>query len=160
MLTYKEFRSVAKDGDLMFLVVDKSNILSRITSWFTQSPFTHVAFVFWYKDRLMCVESTTHGGQRLVNASVYGDREMTFVPLPDGRWSDIESKALENIGTVPYGWFSAVWLGLRDFCLNNFGWRLPENKNNRNKACSEFVAETLGLSETDLSPNMLYDRLK
>lgn len=158
-MTYEELRKIAKDGDIFFLTVDKKNFLSRTTSFFTKSKFTHAAFLFWYKDRLMVVESTTHGGMRIVTASQYRDREFDLIPAPVD-WALIEEKALEKSGTAEYGWFSAFYIGVREFFFTHFNVRLPEDKKNRNKACSEFVSETLLLEETDVSPGKLYKLLK
>ena len=157
-MKYETVRAIAKDGDIIFLHVNEEDFLSRVTSWFTKSPYTHAAFVFSFKERLMVVESTTHGGQRIVNASIYADRKLDLVPAIRP-WEEIEEDALSKIGMVKYGWFSAIWLGLRDFCSVHFDWKLPPDKKNRNKACSEFVAEKLGLEDVDLSPRMLYNEL-
>lgn len=157
-MEYRQVRELAKDGDVIFLTVDKKNILSRLTSWFTKSPYTHAAFVFWYKDRLMVVESTTHGGIRIVQASTYSDRDIVLVSA-NKKWTDIEWRALEKSGTAEYGWFSAMYIGLREFMFMQFEIKLPENKNNRNKCCSEFVAEVLELSDTDVSPKKLHQVL-
>lgn len=157
-MKYEEIRDIAKNGDIIFLTVDKKNILSRLTSWFTKSPFTHAAFVFWYKDRLMIVESTTHGGIRIVQASTYSDRNILILPAYK-KWSDIEWRALEKSGTAEYGWFSAMYIGLREFMFMQFEVKLPPNKNNRNKCCSEFVAEVLELSDPDVSPKKLFQLL-
>ena len=156
---YEELREKAKDGDIMFLTVNKKNILSRITSFFTRSKFTHAAFLFWYKDRLMVVESTTHGGMRIVTASHYRDREFDLIPAPVD-WKLIEEKALERAGTADYGWLSAFYIGVREFFFMHFNMKLPENRGNRNKACSEFVSETLLLEDTDISPGKLFKLLK
>lgn len=154
-LTYEELRLIAKDGDVFFLHVDKKNILSRITAFFTKSPLTHAAFLFWYKDRLMVCESTTHGGTRIATASHYSNRSFEYVPAPIV-WSKLEQKALERSGTADYGWFSATYIGIREFMLTHFNIRLPQDKSNKNKACSEFVAGVLELDDTDISPGVLY----
>lgn len=158
-MLYEELREKAKDGDIMFLTVDKKNILSRITSFFTKSKFTHAAFLFWYHNRLMVVESTTHGGMRIVTASQYGDREFALISAPVD-WKLIEEKALEKSGTAKYGWFSAFYIGVREFFFMHFNVKLPQDKRNRNKACSEFVSEILFLDDTDISPGKLYNLLK
>lgn len=157
-LTYDELRLIAKDGDVFFLHVDKKNILSRTTSFFTKSPLTHAAFLFWYKDRLMVCESTTHGGSRIATASHYSDRLFEYIPAPVV-WNSIEQKALERSGTAEYGWFSATYIGIREFFFTHFNIVLPQDKNNRNKACSEFVAEVLDLEDVDVSPGALYKKL-
>lgn len=151
-------RAVAKDGDVIFLTVDKKNLLSKLTSWVTKSSYTHAAFVFWYKDRLMLVESTTHGGIRIVQASTYSDREIDLLPAPK-TWTDIEGAALSRSGTAEYGWFSAAYIGIREFFFTHFDISLPPEKDNRNKACSEFVAEVLELTDVDVSPGKLYQYL-
>lgn len=157
-LTYEELRLIAKDGDIFFLHVDKRNILSRTTAFFTKSPLTHAAFLFWYRDRLMVCESTTHGGSRIATASHYSDRLFEHVHAPI-EWQGIEQKALERSGTAEYGWFSATYIGIREFMLMHFNIRLPQDKSNKNKACSEFVAEVLELEDTDISPGVLYKKL-
>jgi hypothetical protein len=157
-MDYTTFRNQAKDGDILFLTVDKKNILSRLTSWFTKSPYTHAAFVFWYKERLMVVESTTHGGIRIVQASTYDDRNIDMIPAPKP-WNSIEWLALERSGTAEYGWFSAMYIGIREFFFMHFNVSLPPNLGNRNKCCSEFVSEVLGLDDVDISPRRLYETL-
>ncbi len=157
-MNYQEIRSIAKDGDVIFLVVNKKDWMSRLTSFFTKSPYTHAAFVFWYKDRLMLVESTTHGGIRIVQASTYSDREIDLISAPKA-WIDIEGTALGRSGTAEYGWFSAMYIGLREFLFTHFDIKLPADRNNRNKACSEFVSEVLELDDVDISPGLLYKKL-
>lgn len=154
-MTYDEIRERAKDGDIIFLTVNKTDYMSRLIAWFTKSPYTHAAFVFWFNGRLMLLESTTHGGSRISFASVYADRNIDLIPAPKS-WAEIEEKALARSGTADYGWVSAAYIGIREFCFTHFGWKLPEDKTNRSKACSEFVAEVIGLSDADISPGKLY----
>lgn len=158
-MTYDEIRAIAKDGDVIFLTVNKKDCLSRLTSWFTRSPYTHAAFVFWYKERLMIVESTTHGGSRIVQASTYKDRNFDLIPAPCD-WNNIAESALARSGTAEYGWISATYIGIREFFLTHYNILLPANHNNRNKACSEFVAEILQLPDVDVSPKTLHQILK
>ena len=94
-----------------------------------------------------------------MQASTYSDRNCDLLPA-SVEWSKIEDRALERSGTAEYGWFSAVWIGFREFMWKYFEVRLPANKNNRNKACSEFVAEVLGLEDVDITPRGLYEILK
>lgn len=107
----------------------------------------------------MVAESTTHGGMRIVTASHYGDRELDIVAAPKD-WSKISATVLEKSGTAEYGWFSAAYIGLREFMFTHFDVKLPEDKTNRNQACSEFVAEMLGLPDNDISPGMLMKYLR
>jgi hypothetical protein len=159
MTDYDQIRQTARDGDLIFLTVDEDNWLSRITAWVTASPYTHVAFLFWYKQRLMLIESTTTGGIRIVQASVYHDRPIKLIHGPR-LWDDIEDRALSRSGTAEYGWLSAAYIGLREFLFTHFNLALPQNKHNRNKACSEFVAEILELDDVDISPGQLFRLLE
>jgi hypothetical protein len=158
-MKYSEFRAVAQDGDILFLYKNKNDPLSRLISWWTNSPYTHAAFVFWYRDRLMVAESTTHGGSRIVSASTYADRELDILPAVRP-WAEIQDQALERSGTAEYGWFSAIYIGLREWALVHLGVRLPQDQTNHNKACSEFVAEILELPDVDISPGQLYRQLK
>lgn len=158
MLTYEQIREIAADGDIIFLKKSR-NIVERLVSWATRSPYTHVAFVFWYNQRLLLIESTIHGGIRIVQASVYSDRQFDIIPCPQS-WNYIESIALERSGTASYGWFSALYIGLREILFTHFDISLPQNKDNRNKACSEFIAEVLDLHDVDVSPGKLYSMLK
>lgn len=157
-MKYSEIRSIAKDGDIIFLDYDKYNFLSIFTHVMTGSMFTHSAFLFWYKDRLMIVESTTHGGLRVVNASVYENRELSLVPGPRP-WDEISDMALQKIGTVKYGWISATYIGFRDIMYRWFNISLPQNNGNRNLACSEFVALVLGFEDIDIPPRKLHELL-
>jgi len=158
-MNYDQIRAQADDGDVIFLTVDKKNYLSCLTSCVTRSPYTHAAFLFWYKDRLMLVESTTHGGSRIVQASTYSDRNIDIIPAPRP-WSEIEGNALARSGTAKYGWVSATYIGIREVMFKYVNIKLPADKDNRNKACSEFVAELLELEDVDVSPGMLYAILK
>lgn len=157
-MNYKEVRSIAKDGDVLFFHVDKGRILSRLVSWVSKSTYTHVGFVFWFKDRLMLLDSGTKGGPRIILASKYDDNTFDLVPAPR-LWSDIEEKALARSGSAHYGWFSAGYIGLREFMFTHFDVRLPVDRCNRNKACSEFVAEILEMDDVDISPGKLYSIL-
>lgn len=158
-MNYEEIRSIAQDGDLLFFHVDKTKWLSRLVSWFTKSQYTHVGFLFWYCDRLMLVDSGTVGGMRIVLASKYAHNTYDLIqsPVP---WAAIEQKALEKASTAKYGWFSAFYIGLREFMFKTWHIRLPPNNRNRNKACSEFVAEVLGFDDPDVTPVKLYNMMK
>lgn len=154
ILSYDQLREQAQDGDLIFLTINKRDILSRLTGLVTGSKYSHVAFLFWYKDRLMIIESTTHGGIRIVTASTYSDRKMSLLSAPKS-WQRVEKVALEKSGTAKYGWVSAAYIGVREFLFQHFDIKLPQNRSNRNLACSEFVAQSLGLSDSDVSPEGL-----
>lgn len=157
-MNYDEIRAVAKDGDILFFHVDKRHFLSKLVSWFTNSPYTHVGFLFWYKNRLMLLDSGTKGGTRIILASKYHDNTFDLVPAPKP-WSDIEDRALARSGSAHYGWLSAVYIGIREFFFTYFHLKLPADNHNRNKACSEFVAEILFFDDVDITPAALYKKL-
>jgi len=158
-MKYEEVRAVAKDGDIIFLHVDKKNILSRLTAFVTKSTLTHAAFVFWYEGRLLLAESTTHGGSRIATASHYKDREFELVKAPR-KWDLIVEYALTRSGESTYGWLSAAYIGVKHWLLVNAGIALPAIQNNKDKACSEYVAELLGYEDADLSPQALWELIK
>jgi hypothetical protein len=56
---YVEARSRFLDGDTI-LFRGKSAI-SRIIEWVTDSPYSHAGLVFWWDDRLMVLEASSHG---------------------------------------------------------------------------------------------------
>ncbi len=157
-MNYNEVRAIAKDGDILFFHVDRKYFLSRLVSRFTKSPYTHVGFLFWFKDRLMLLDSGTKGGSRIIFASKYKHDTFDIISAPRS-WEEIEETALARSGTAHYGWFSAAYIGIREFFFKNFHIKLPADKNNRNKACSEFVAEILELDDVDISPAVLYEQL-
>ena len=158
-MKYEEVRAVAKDGDVFFLHVDKKNLLSRLTAKVTKSQFTHAGFLFWYRGRLLVAESTTHGGSRIATASHYSDREFELVKAPR-RWEYIVERALLRSGESTYGWFSAAYIGVKHWLLVNANVALPAIRNNKDKACSEYVAELLGYEDADVSPQRLFELLQ
>ena len=157
-MTYNEFRETAQDGDLLFLHLDPHNYHSRITAFWTGSLLTHAAFVFWYEGRLLVAESTTHGGSRIALASEYRTRTIETIRAPKP-WDTIVDNALARSGHSTYGWFSATYIGLRDWLRTHADIKLPVIKGNKNKACSEYVAEVLGLSDADITPQRLWETL-
>jgi len=158
-MNYSDLRATAQDGDVFFLHVDKKNILSRLTAFVTKSQVTHAGFLFWYQGRLLVAESTTHGGSRIATASHYKDREFELVPAPR-KWEHIMDKALLRSGEATYGWLSAAYIGVKHWLLTHADIALPQIKGNKDKACSEYVAELLALPDSDVSPQMLYHWLK
>ena len=157
-MKYEAVRAVADDGDVFFLHVDKRNILSRLTAFVTKSTLTHAAFLFWYQGRLLVAESTTHGGSRIATASHYKDREFELVKAPR-QWEFIAEKAFARSGEASYGWWSAVYIGIKHWLLTHANIHLPAIQGNKTKACSEYVAELLGYEDPDISPQQLYARL-
>lgn len=158
-MNYSDLRATAQDGDVFFLHVDKKNLLSRLTAFVTKSKVTHAGFLFWYKGRLLVAESTTHGGSRIATASHYSDREFELVKAPR-KWEFIVQAALTRSGESTYGWLSAAYIGVKHWLLVNAGIALPAIQNNKDKACSEYVAELLGYEDADVSPQLLWEWIK
>lgn len=158
-MNYSDVRAVAQDGDVFFLHVDKKNLLSRLTAFVTKSKVTHAGFLFWYQDRLLAAESTTHGGSRIATASHYVNREFELVKAPR-EWRFISGAALLRSGESTYGWLSAAYIGVKHWLLTNAGISLPAIQNNKAKACSEYVAELLGYEDADVSPQALWEQIK
>ena len=158
-MNYSDLRATAQDGDVFFLHVDKKNLLSRLTAFVTKSQVTHAGFLFWYQGRLLVAESTTHGGSRIATASHYADREFELVKAPR-KWEFIAEAALLRSGESTYGWLSAAYIGVKHWLLTNAGISLPAIQNNKDKACSEYVAELLGYEDADLSPQALWELIK
>jgi hypothetical protein len=75
--------------------------------------------------------------------------DMLPAPIP---WEQLEGQALSRRGTADCVWLSPVHIGIRKFLFTHFDIVLPVNRNNRNKACSGFVAEALGLPDVDVRP--------
>lgn len=155
-MTYEKLRLLAGNGDLLFIRYNPWDPLSTLTRFWTGCVFSHVGILFWYAGRLLVVESTTHGGNRIVNASIYAGRDMVLAPAPKP-WPDIQHKALGKMGTIEYGWLSAIHIGVRDAMFRRLGVSLPKWEN-RNLACSEYVADVLGLEDTDIPPRTLWER--
>lgn len=158
-MTYQELRDQARDGDILFLHVDKRNLLSRTTAWVTGSTLTHAAFLFWYSGRLLVAESTTHGGSRIAVASHYADRQCELMGS-NRNWNQLADTALQRSGGTTYGWFSAAYIGVRSWALTHMAVRLPKIDTNRDKACSEYVAEILGFEDPDITPQQLWEQLQ
>lgn len=66
---YDSVRSKIVDGDLLLCSGNYS--LSRLIRKVSGSPYSHVAFVIWIKDRLMVMESIENIGVRTVPLSSY-----------------------------------------------------------------------------------------
>lgn len=155
-MNYDQLRAVAQDGDVVF-IKNGVSVWSRVIAWWTNSPYSHSMFVFWYGDRLLVAEASPRGGSRIVSASMYSQREFDIIaaPLP---WSAIEAQALNRAGTAVYGWLSAAYIGLRSKVFALTGHKLATWQNHA-VVCSEYVAEVLGLAETDVTPDELYHSL-
>lgn len=152
-MNYEQLRAVAEDGDVVFIKNGTTPWAWLISAW-TNSPYSHAMFVFWYSDRLLIAEASPHGGTRIVSASAYANRQFDIIaaPLP---WTAIQTHAVNRAGSAVYGWLSAVWIGIRTKVYALTGSKLP-TWHNHSVVCSEYVAEVLGLVDTDVTPGELY----
>ena len=160
-LTYQEARPYIEDGDIVFIHGSWKRPLNALIMWFTKSNFSHVCIAFKMNtgnvERLMCVEAQGSTRRRIITMSFYGERMVTVIKAPR-QWSEIQDTALERIGVAKYNVLAATYVGIREYVLKTFGYRLPA-LNLRHEICSEFVAEVLGLPETEISPQVLYEEL-
>lgn len=161
-LTYAQYRAVAKDGDVIFLHGTRRAPIQALIMFFTGSVYCHVAIAFWvtinHQRRLMVVENQGGTRRRILSASYYKDRtfDVFRAPVP---WHDIADEALSKVGEAKYGYFDAVYVGLREYFWNRWGIRLPAF-DYRGEICSEFVARLLKIDPPDMSPGVLSERIR
>lgn len=163
--TYEQARELIKDGDIVFFK-DKPNITSKIIGLVTHSHFSHVAIAFWITadcvteskvKRLMIVEATGKTKRSIVNMS--NDRKYNMVIItPPLSWREVSGDALDRVGLVPYGFTDGFYIGLRNITFRYTGVVLKTD-NPAGEVCSEFVAKTYKLAQTQISPQELYDAL-
>lgn len=160
-LRYEEARPYIEDGDIVFIHGSWKHPISALIMWFTKSHFSHVCIAFKMTtggtDRLMCVEAQGSTRRRILNLSFYDDRLVTVIKAPK-LWNDIQDKALNRVGIAKYNFIAAAYVGVREYMLKTVNVHLP-SLNMRYEICSEFVADVLGLPETEISPQVLYEEL-
>ncbi|AJE53924.1 hypothetical protein DI243_12315 [Paenibacillus polymyxa] len=66
---YQNIRDQIKNGD--FLICSGNGPMSELIKKVTNSPYSHVAFIMWFHDRLMVLESVETIGVRMVPLSSY-----------------------------------------------------------------------------------------
>ena len=142
-MQYEQARQIIKDGDIVFIHGSWKQPIQALIMFFTFSRFAHVCVAFWQdlggeEKRLMCVESQGLAKRRILSLSFYKNKKMTIVSAPKA-WDLVKEKALSRIGQVKYGYFEAVWVGLRQFFQKTLGVRLPR-LDTAGEICSEFVA--------------------
>jgi len=157
---YTEVRDSIEDGDIIFMQGKWSHISHAIIMIFTNSNTCHTGIAFWMHTkagkRLMLCESTGKSRRRIVNMSYYADYGLAVIKAVKP-WEEMESNALETIGTTRYGFIEAAYIGIRETCLR-FGWKLP-SKDLAFEVCSSYVAGLLGLEDKIISPEKLYQQL-
>lgn len=160
-LTYQEARPYIEDGDIVFIHGSWKRPIQALIMLFTASKFSHVCIAFKIhtgtEERLMCVEAQGKTRRRILNLSFYDDKKVTVVKAPR-EWKDIQAVALERIGKAKYSTIAAVYVGVRELMFRALNIRLPP-LNLPHEICSEFVASVVGLKETEISPQVLYEEL-
>lgn len=145
-MQYAQARALIQNGDVVFLR-GRGNWFNRLTQWVTRSPYWHAGIAFWMHEggrrRLMLVEAA-QGGRRIINLSVYADREMDILAAP-AAWGDYASAALASAGGVPYGYFDLPAIAVRE--------RLGlDTADYPGEVCSEMVAKLLRDTGMVLTP--------
>ena len=162
-MDYQTARSLAKDGDIFFFSPQQSfwgKLFADLMATSTKSKFVHSAIVFWYQDRLLLTESN-FGGEIIVNASTYEDRQNIAIIRPNKTWGQLDVRALASVGTTKYNWLDGGYILLREYLFNHFSIKMPQQTTSaRNFVCSEYVAYVLGLDDITVSPGELYLKLK
>lgn len=162
-IPYDQARDLIKDGDIVFMA-KRSDPLSWAIDFFTDGTFSHVNIAFWIDTcgvkRLVAVEAQGSSNRRIINLSNYQyfKKAEMHVVTPPKEWKDVASVALQQLGQAKYGYFEAIYVGLREFLLNRLNIKLSE-KDMKGEICSEFVARVYGVSDVLLSPNALYTEL-
>lgn len=161
-LSYDEARAVIQTGDVIFFYGKWSNPLQALIMAVTQSRFVHCAIAVWVtiegEQRLMCVEAQGGNHRRIVNFSFYDDRQVVVLAAPTA-WSGIKSKVLERVGKVSYGWFTAMYVGLRELLLRELNIKLPIFSL-PSEICSQFCAKVYDITPSEISPSALYDAMR
>lgn len=160
-LSYEEARHLIQDGDIVFFHGSWRNPFQALVMAFTRSKFSHVCIAFRMKvgdtERVMCVEAQGRTRRRILSLSFYGNKNMVVVSSPKP-WTDIQTAALERVGVAKYSMLSAIYVGIREYLLKTFSIRLPIS-DLPHEICSEFVADVLGMEDTEISPQLLYEEL-
>lgn len=160
-LTYEQARNIIRDGDIIFIHGSWRQPLEALIMFFTRSKFSHCCIAFWVQTaggtRLLCVEAQGGTSRRLLNFSFYADKMVTVIAAPCN-WSTVECQALARVGQAPYGWFDAIYVGIREFALKYFNISLPMTQI-RHEICSEFCASVYDIHPTEISPQLLYEEL-
>lgn len=160
-LTYEEARPLIQDGDIVFIHGSWRKPIQALIMWVTGSTFSHVCLAFKVQtggvERLMCVEAQGMTKRRILNLSFYDNRYVTVLAAPRD-WSEIQDSALEKVGKAKYSMLTTVYVGVRELLHRLIDVKLP-SLDLPHEICSEFIAKVVGLKDTDVSPQALYEDL-
>lgn len=159
-ITYDQARDKINDGDIIF-IRNAFTFTSKIIRLFTRSKYSHVGIAFWAiiggEERLMIVEAQGGTRRRIVNMSFYAKNQIDVVAAPRP-WPEYAKRALENIGLEEYGWFEAIYVGIRESLLTYLNIILSP-KDLPGEICSEYVAKMLDFPVPHVSPQGLMTQL-
>ena len=143
-VSYPDIRSDIKTGDILFCSGDY--IFSKLIKYFSDSMFSHVAFVFHWNERVLVFESVEDDGVRIIPISQYFDnyensnqpykgrlflaRHKTDLSKPEmnkilGKATDLLNRDYGVVDMVKITWRIMMGLG--------------EHKPDDEYICSEFV---------------------
>jgi hypothetical protein len=160
-LTYEQAREVIQDGDVVFFEGSWHAITNAAIMYFTRSRFYHVGVAFWVGsgDNKRCLIVEAHGlsRRRIVMLNYYANYKMVVVPstIP---WNIAQDEAFKRLGKERYGKLEALYIGIREYLLKYHNVNIPA-RNFGGEVCSEFVAKVCQFSDTNISPQMLYELL-
>lgn len=161
-LTYEQVREIAEDGDIVFVHGSWKRPLQAAIMFLTRSEYSHCFIVFWVQThtgrRLLVVEAQGGTKRRILNASFYENRTLSLVRAPK-EWGTVEAAALASVGKKGYGYFDALYVGIRDFLWKALNIRIPSN-DFPSEICSEFIARVYDLPQKNVSPQGLLEMLK
>ena len=163
LLSYTDAIKIIEDGDVILFhpTPSWSNPISLLIMKGTGSPFSHTNIAFWMTisgvKHLMAVEAQGGTERRIVNMSFYSNMQFTVLKGLKP-WPTISNDCISGVAEQKYSYLTAVYAGLRDYCIRNFRLKLPKFAH-PGEICSEFVAREQGLEDTDISPGTLYNTL-
>lgn len=157
---YRDARMHIENGDIVF-IRDKVGPIANLIRFFTKSNYSHAGISFWIevagKQRLMMVEAQGGAKRRIVNISYYNNAHLDVFTAPK-EWNDVGHYALDKLSKVQYGYFEAIYVGIREFLLKYFDVKLP-SADLPGEICSEFIANIYQLPKKHISPQLLFEQL-
>jgi hypothetical protein len=145
-MTFEEARALIKNGDAINIYRPEAwsikTPLYSLISFMTGSQIYHCVVAMWMTTpngtpRLMCVEANLFAGKRIVPLSIYMTRRMEVMPWPaQYAFSKMEENLVARVAQQPYGMFSFMLIGLREF----FGIKRAAKHIGKGQVCSELVS--------------------
>ncbi len=146
-MNFEAARPFIKNGDAINIYRPEGwslkTPLYAVINFMTGSPIYHVVVALWMTTpngtpRLMCVEANLFGGKRIVPLSLYMQRRMEVMPWPENLdFGKMEEKLVDRVAQQPYGMFSFITIGLREF----FGIKRKAKRVGQGQVCSELVSD-------------------